>query len=139
MVALGAVNYIAVVAATVVAMILGYAWYSPMLFGNRWIKLMGFSASDMKKGQKDMGKTMAYGVIVALVTAWVLAQFIGMLGAKTLVDGALVGVLAWIGFVATVMANDVIYGGKNTELYTLNAGYQLVALALMGAVIGVMG
>ncbi|TME70083.1 MAG: DUF1761 family protein, partial [Chloroflexi bacterium] len=31
------VNYLAVVVAAVVALVIGFIWYSPRVFGNRWM------------------------------------------------------------------------------------------------------
>jgi uncharacterized protein DUF1761 len=48
----------------------------------------------------------------------------------------LVGALVWVGFVATVLAVTTYFGGRPRQLWLINAGYQLVALALMGAIHG---
>ena len=35
------VNYLAVVVAAVVALVIGFIWYSPPVFGNRWMAYLG--------------------------------------------------------------------------------------------------
>ena len=34
-------NYLAVIVAAVVAMVIGFAWYAPPVFGTRWIAYLG--------------------------------------------------------------------------------------------------
>ena len=35
------INYLAVILATIAAVVVGFVWYSPALFGNQWAKLRG--------------------------------------------------------------------------------------------------
>jgi hypothetical protein len=44
--------------------------------------------------------------------------------------------MVWVGFVATVLAVTTYFGGRSRTLWLINAGYQLVALVLMGAIHG---
>ena len=45
---------------------------------------------------------------------------------------------AWLGFVATIMLGQKYYENRSNELFSINAGYQLVGIVAMGAIIGVM-
>jgi polyferredoxin len=44
------VNYLAVLVATVVTMVLGFLWYSPVLFGHAWAKLRNVKMEEMSGG-----------------------------------------------------------------------------------------
>jgi len=79
------------------------------------------------------------GVVTAAVTAYVLAVLMGGLGATTPVDGVIVGVVVWLGFVATWLASGVFFERRSTEWWAINAGQAIVSLAIMGAIIGYMG
>ena len=68
------VNYFAILVAGVASMAVGFFWYSPMLFGKPWMKMMGYTEESMKKAQKEMGKTYAISFVLALVTAYVLSH-----------------------------------------------------------------
>jgi hypothetical protein len=120
------VNLIAIVAAGISSMVIGYIWYGP-LFGKAWMKLMG---------KKDMGDKSQmpkiYGImfVASLVTAFVLS----VLGAT--ID---IAILAWIGFQAPLLLNSVLFENKSWNLYFLNAGYQLAALITMSWVISYLG
>ena len=82
-----------------------------------------------------MHKTMGLGFLTHLVTAYVLAAVISIVGALNLTEGAMVGFWLWLGFQATLSAGNVLWGGKPVKLYYLGNAYQLVAMLLMGAII----
>ena len=136
--------YLAILIAAIAAQVLGFLWYGP-LFGKKWMALMKFSEKDMNKAkQKGMAKTYLMSFVASLVTAAVLSFFVGFLvdvtGATPVLwnglAGALVGVLVWLGFVATKSLGSVFWEGKSWSLYFLNTAYDLVNLLLMGAIIG---
>jgi hypothetical protein len=41
------VNYLAVVVAEVVALVIGFVWYSPRVFGNRWMAYLGTTQAQL--------------------------------------------------------------------------------------------
>jgi len=132
------VNWLAVIVAAVIQMVLGFLWYGP-LFGKTWMSLMSITPQAMSERMASggMGKTYAWSFVGALVTAAVLGKLVGTFGATSVSDGASVGFWAWLGFVATVTLGSVLYERRPVGLYTLNNGYQLVSLAVMGAVLAV--
>ena len=127
------VNWLAVIVAGIVMFAIGAVWYTA-LFGERWRKLMGVPEGAQAEG---FVQAMVVGFIANLVEAYILAVFIGYVIARSdLVTGALVGVWAWIGFVATIMVPSVFYERKPVMLVVINGAYQLVGLIVMGAIIG---
>ena len=127
------INYLAVLAATVLSNVLGMLWYGP-LFGKVWMKATGKSMADMKKGGSPM-MSMSLNAVAILVLAYVLAHFIQYAGAKTPVDGMIAGFWVWLGFVATTSLATYLFEGRNIKLYYIYMGYQLVSLLLMGALL----
>ncbi len=128
------INLLAVLAAAFVNMFLGYVWYGP-LFGKMWMKLTGRTKESMEKEKKEMPKVMGSMFVGALVMALVLALFINLTGAMDVQTGIKIGGLAWLGFVATTMLQDVLYEKKNMQLAAINLGYNLAALAINGALL----
>lgn len=126
------VNYVAVVVAAFVPMALGALWYSPILFADRWMRAVGRTREEL--GDAALGYLLS--AIAAVVTSYALARIIRWAEVDDLWNGALVGLLAWVGFVATVLAVTTYFSGRPRELWLINAGYQLVALVLMGAIHG---
>lgn len=131
-----AVNWIAVLIAAVVAMAIGAFWYSKSAFGTSWAKELGWSESEMAKRAKEAGgKSYALGFVAALVTAYIMAQFVSLAGATTIGSGVLVGFWVWLGFYATTQLGGILWEGKSQKYFTINVGYWLVNLLVMGGIL----
>lgn len=128
------VNYVAVFAAAVIYLVLGFLWYGP-LFGRRWMQLMQITPSGMNTGA--MVKTTVASFIGAVVMLSMLARVVLWGGAATAASGAGIGALVWLAFVAAVMLNTVLYERRPWALYVLNTGYYLVSLVIAGALFAV--
>jgi|SRR5581483_2997729 len=121
---------IGVVLAALANWFFGALWYSPVLFGNKWIQLGKISVD-----QNKMKSAMINGLIVALVMASVMACFMFRFQITTISSAALFAFEAWLGFVATVTSYQVIYENKPAELYVLNNGYNLIGMILTALVL----
>ncbi len=134
------VNYFAVIVAAIVNMVVGFLWFGP-IFGKQWVKMMGWTPEQIKEAQKKgMTKSYIIAIIGSLLTAWVIAELTVTLGSYLGLSGVMAGLKAgfigWIGFVVPVGLSTVAWEGKSWNLWLLNVGYYLVALLLMGAIIG---
>jgi hypothetical protein len=127
------VNWVAVIVATVAYSVIGFVWFSRQVFGQRWAASIGRELPA--PGQVPL-TSLVGSVVVGLVTAYVLAVVAQAVGAATLADGAILGFLAWLGFVATSSLGGVLFEGRSTTWFTIAAGYWLVSLVVMGAIIG---
>lgn len=134
------INYVAVVAASVIAIIIGSLWYGPV-FGKPWMKLMGIKPETVDKKQKGMGKTYALMALGTFVMAYVLAHVseYSMTYTKTYgVPGGLAnGFWVWLGFVAPVHMGAQLWEKKPWSLFLINAGYHLVSLLTMGSILAI--
>ncbi len=132
------VNYLAVVAAAVSAMVIGFLWYGP-LFGKEWRRLMGMSLEEMRSMPLSPMQAMALGTVVALVMAYVLSHVYVFSSTYMQVSGYMAGLSSafwlWLGFVATTQIGVVLWEGKSWKLFFLNTAYSLVSLAAMGIII----
>ena len=133
------VNYLAVFLAAVVAMSLGFFWYSEMAFGKAWMKLKGYTKESMKQAQKEMGKLYGLSFVAALVTGYVLTHVMILADNfyfyPSLYNGLSTAFWMWLGFVMPVQLTATIFGEKKWKLFGIDTGYQLVSLLLMGLVI----
>src|SRR3989344_4363837 len=134
------VNYVALLAAGVISMGVGFLWYSPVLFAKPWMKLMGYTAESLQQKQKEMAKMYMLSFIATLVTAYMLSHVmtlsINTFGFNSVMTGFTTAFSIWLGFVAPVQLTDVLFGSKKWSLFAINTGYQLVSLLAMGVVIG---
>ncbi len=126
------VNYLAVLVAAIINMAIGALWYSPALFGKSWMELMGLKAR-MAASQRAYALTF----VGSLLMAYAVARVVWYAQAHSVVAGALIGLLAWIGFVATTHGANYLFEGKSFRLYGINTGYPLVSLIIMGALLAV--
>ena len=126
-------NWVGVVAAAVAGLIIGIIWYAPQVFGKRWAAAAGV---ELLSPSRVPPMTIALSVVGALVTAFVLAVLIKAVGATSMADAGIVGFLAWLGFVVTWTLNAVTFERKPWMYWYINAGQGLVALVVMGEVIG---
>ena len=134
-----AINYVAVVAAAAANMVVGFLWYGPLL-GKQWMHEMGFTREKIEgMAAKGMSVTYTLQAVGALMMAYVLAHVLGIsaqaFGSLT-TTGALTGAFwMWLGFVAPVLLGVVLWEGKSWKLYAIQAGYFLVTLEVMAAVL----
>ncbi len=132
------VNYIAIVVAAIAAFAAGMVWYSPMIMGKKYMKVMGKSEKDMKKEMKGMNGAMVKGFIMNLLMAYILATLFGITGVYTLMDGLQGAFWIWLGFVATTLYGAVIWEKKSMDWFIISAGHYLVAMLVMGIVLVLM-
>ena len=134
------VNVWAVLVCAVATMVVGFLWYSPALFANPWMVLMGFDPNDKAKlaeMQKSAGPSYAMSFVASILSAFVLGKLIAVAGAATAYDGLKIGMVVWLGFVTTVQLTNALFSRQRNKLYLINTGYQLVCYLVMGAILGV--
>ena len=125
------IGWVGVIAAAVAHIVLGYIWYMPMVFGNRWEAATG---KTLPKGTPPP-MTMAFMVVSALLAA------IGMglwFDGASLTNGVVNGALVWLYFVVPATAGVVIFEGRSWMGWAYSAGYWLVGLMLMGAIVNLV-
>jgi len=138
----GAINPLAVIIASVAAYLFGWLWYSPVLFGNTWMNLLGKSKEAMAKAKSDMARTMTYGFIITMVTAYGIAVFLALLSPISLLNALQMGILLCFSFVVTTKFTELIYESSEPhwskrpqELFFIGVGYQVGSFMLMTALI----
>jgi len=127
-----AINWLALVVVVLVRMALGAAWFSPPLFLKPWLAVSGVSEAQMKAG---MPKALTFDLVGTIVMAFVLVHAVKYAGAQGIAQGAAVGFLNWLGFVAVTTLSATLHEHRPFKLWLISNGYQLVALLIMGAIL----
>lgn len=122
---------IPVLTVTVLNIVLGMLWYSPLLFGNLWAKAYKFEAKNLKPTPWHY----AGSILVSLVTASVLALLIKQFHIITWDKGLLLAIYLWLGFIVTTHFSGVIWAGKPLRVYFIDVAYQFVSLVMMGTIL----
>lgn len=118
------VNWLAVLVGTIAYMIIGFVWYTG--FSSLWMDAMGMTGDEMAGDSPTIGYLITtLGSFVAVVS---LALLVGWVDASTWQDGAVLGAIVGIGFVATTAVQAVPFEGRAWSLYAINTGYNVVAL-----------
>jgi uncharacterized membrane protein len=127
------VNWFAVVVSTVSAFILGGLWYSPLLFSKRWQKEVNLNDETLQKANmpKIFGTAFIFQFIIAINLAFFLADP-SITWSTGLLYGTLTGVWIFCG-----MGTAYMFAQKSWSLILIDGLYQVIALALMGLILGI--
>lgn len=125
-------NYWAILVAALSTFLLGGLWYSPAVFGTAWMRENGFTEEELKNS--NMVKIFGLSFLLALVASVNLAMFLG--AEADAMMGAFYGFLAGFGWVAMFIGTHYLFERKSMKLFLINAGYCVVALTIMGLIIG---
>jgi hypothetical protein len=128
-------NLMAVVASAVILWIFGATWYSPVLFAQPWMAMLGTQKDAPNK--KSLVPGMIASFIGDFILAFVLDHFLVWANAGTAQSGAFIGFLAWLGFFAAPNLPQGIYENRPFKLFAINNGYWLVCLIIVGVLLAV--
>jgi hypothetical protein len=98
------------------------------------------STMDKVKAQLPGSGSRAVPLVVLLasdlVMAWVLAHAIDSTGEVTITSGAITAAFLWLGFIATAVSVNNMFGHRKFAHTLVDAGYWLAATIVAGIVIG---
>jgi uncharacterized protein DUF1761 len=129
---MGSINWLAVVACVVIAMISGFVWYHPKLFYPAWRDGLGRSA-EMSNPNPMI---YVFTIISAVVQAASVALMINLMGSTTAASGALSGFMLWLGFVGPTNLVNKLFAGQGFKVWAIEAGNHLLNFLLFGAILG---
>lgn len=127
-------NWLAVVLAGLAYFVLGAIWYSNLMFGRQYRAALGVT---------EEAGTPAAGPLIVNLIGWLIAALaMGLIaelvGADGFADGAMLGIVIWLGFVFTHQIVNDVYQGSNMELAKINGPYNLLGFVIMGVILAVM-
>lgn len=139
------INYLAVAAAVVINFVFGWAWYSPLFFGNAWAKEMGMDMSK-KPDPKVMMRGMILMIIGTFLIVWCLAHNAavwrpstwgvpGIVDGSNLMYGFMSGFFTWLGFFVPQLLGAVAWENKSWKLFGINAAYNFIGLQISGMIL----
>ncbi len=135
------INILSVIAATVVAYIIGALWYS-VLFRKQWMIVTGFnkrSDAEKKAAAQEAGPLYIIQLIITFIEAYVLAHFMQL---ALQAQGSPYEIIWWalIGIVFPTLIGAVMWSGVSREVLwkqiSIQAACQVVTLTAMALVIG---
>ncbi len=134
-------DYIALLVAVVIQVVVGVLWYSPLMFGKTWMKVMETShltKEEMKKMEKEMTPFYALQAFLTLTMTWVFASNINFYE----ISGAAVYFFAffiWLGYMMPVTVSSVIWGNTKKKFWikqiSIMCGMQIVCIMIAAFVL----
>jgi hypothetical protein len=155
-------NFLAILVAAVVPMVVGFLWYNPKLFGNVWMREAGMTEEKMKS--VNMGVIFGVSFVLAILLSFFTQVLtihqmgaIGMIGGdpalegvlpsfqafmddygntfRTYGHGALHGFMAGIFIVLPIIGINGMFERQSWKHILISVGYWTVTLTIMGAIV----
>ena len=117
--------------------ILGWLWYSPLLFVKPWMKALGLDPNKREMSQKDkerMPMLFAGAIISSLALSFALQVLVHSVGAADFMQGAVLGLLLWLGFALTTSLGT-LWEGRSGIVIQINNGNYLVSYVLFAGIL----
>ena len=128
-------NWLAVLVAACVGMLVNAAWYSDALFGKTWMKSVGLKKKDVEKPGVELTLVIAFiTLIIASATTAVLLNVLDITGA---LNGVLFGVLAGFGLIVTTSGMHKLFEQRPFSHFAITAVGDLLTMAAIGAILAV--
>ncbi len=128
------IRLVAVGLSGVASFVLGFLWFA-VLFRQPYLNGLGKTAEQLANGPSILQASLLQ-LLGNLVMAYVLAWLIRHTGQQTVMGGLRVGALSWLGFIAAVIGPMYAFQAFSFQFFVITAGYPLVALLTMGAILG---
>lgn len=132
---MSAISIWPLVAAGVAAIVIGYAWYHPWVFGRAWMRFNGVTPEMAERGARRVHLYEAIGFIACLVIAYVIRALLLGLAISDVASAVHLGFFLWLGFAAPILLGSVLWEHRPLNLYFINAGYWLIALITMSVIL----
>jgi hypothetical protein len=127
-------NYWAILVSAIAYMALGALWYSPILFGNAWMKGIGKTKEQVNTDFSPLNYLWA--IIAAFLSAYGIARIMTWSGGESIKDGIILALMAGVTFVlATMVVNDT-FEKRPRSLTFINVFYHVAGFILCGIIIG---
>ena len=151
-------NFLAIVVAAVVPMVLGFVWYNPKVFGLTWMREAEMTEIKMKGGNMAIifGVSFLLALLLAFFSNFLVVHEFGVFGLtegnlegattqafleefegkwRTFKHGALHGAMAGVMFALPLIGINSLFERKSFKYIAINAGYWIVCLTIMGSII----
>jgi hypothetical protein len=129
-------NYFHVFAVTVVGFLLGWLWYSPLMFSKAWVDEMQISAQALANCKGKMGQVTAVAFLFTLLSTFGLAVLFDAHNTAGAVKGAEFGAFVGAIVVGSRMLNSAVWENRSTRLLRINVGHEIVLFEVQGALLG---
>ena len=122
-------------AATVASQLFGALWFSPVVLGRPWKRMLCEDRREKTVTTSPM--TFILSFVLSFLAASMLA---GMLGPRaSWIEGMQLGAILGVAFVLPALGTINLFEARPWALIAIYVAYQVINLAMMGAIIGQWG
>ena len=131
------VNYLAVLVAAIAVFVLGWLWYSPLLFYKPWMRARGLDPAVAMAGAKMPAGKLVIELVRCFVLAYIVAHFVAAVGVNNLFGAVHFGLFAWIGFPVILLTGSVLWDNVPVKVAAIHAGDWLVKMLVIPIIVSV--
>src|SRR5579863_8643819 len=127
-------NYPAIITAAIAGFLLEAGWYSAFYKG--WLEGIGRTDEWLRQNSPNRALQFGIALVCTAVVAGAVSSVIQKTGRQTLLRGIWVGALLGLGLVLPIFSLEYIFEVRTVELLIINAGFWILGMMLMGAIVG---
>ena len=124
------VNWIGVIVGNLALLVIGFVWFMPKVFGDRWIAYMGRPGEQLKPGPDFI-----LSVLSGTLNSFVMAVLALNLKATTAADGIVLGLVVFAGFFLSYMTANTVFAKKSWGLWGIDVSHALVAQVSLAVIV----
>jgi len=128
------VNEVAVITSTIVALAIGSIWYSPLLFGQQWMRAVGMTDEELDASKDQIPRMFFLAILANLVALFIVAQFIALSKQAGMSLQHIAVLLIFV--IGAFISNAIIWEEKPLSYLFINVGYVAVVILEGIAIIG---
>ena len=125
------VNFISVLVQAVVIFVLGWLYYSPLLFYKPWMRARGLDPAAAMQGAKMPGGKLLLEFVRCFVLAYIVTGLLTLLGVTSLLIAVHTGIMLWIAFPVILLAGSAMWENVPKKVVAIHAGDWLVKLIVV--------
>ena len=162
------INFIAVLIAAVIPMVMGFIWYHEKVCGTAWMSVTGMTSEKAKQG--NMAMVFGVSFVMSLMLAFIMQpmvihqfgvfslfyklpiddastpegslykQVMDLLGGsyRTFKHGALHGFIGGLFIAFPILCTNALFEQKGWKYIWINAGYWIITMTIMGGILSAM-
>lgn len=131
------IHYFAILIATLATISFGMFWYSPAVFGRKWMELSGMKAADAKMTTQDGILAFLGAFLSVLGTNSVLQFSAEITGLDEFSNILLTALMITLFFSATAKLDETIWERRSYALLAFNLTHTFIQYLIIAAVIAI--
>ncbi|HLF65472.1 MAG TPA: DUF1761 domain-containing protein [Saprospiraceae bacterium] len=137
---MGNVNWLSIILATLIPMVMGFIWYHKAVFGKAWMDSIGMTEEKAKNA--NMPVVFGVSLVMSFLLAFFLLNNVDSVGQEGEFDsfqhGAFHGVLIGLMIVMPVMVTNGLFEQRSWKNMIINVGYWVITVSLMAGLLDAM-